>query len=146
MQSDEKSFQFHSLCLFFPKNKGNYKNIGCFRRYVVKISSNYIYNTSMYFRFKLNLSYTTCFKNQSFILRSLLQNWPAFHWFLIEIILPTSWVHYLFCEESIQLLVPAQNTLVVLTNLVNTNQKSEQSFFIWKISCNVRVYFSVFIY
>lgn len=87
MQSDEKSFQSHSLCLFFPKNKGNYKNIGCFRRYVVKISSNYIYNTSMYFRFKLNLSYTTCFKNQSFILRSLLQNWPAFSWFLLEIIL-----------------------------------------------------------
>lgn len=136
MQSDEKSFQSHSLCLFFPKNKGNYKNIGCFRRYVVKISSNYIYNTSMYFRFKLNLSYTTYFKK---FVTKLTSFFLVFTW-------NNSWVHYLFCEESIQLLVPAQNTLVVLTNLVNTNQKSEQSFFIWKISCNVRVYFSVFIY
>ena len=59
-------------------------------------------------------------------MRSLLQNWPAFLWFLLEIILPSFWVHYI---SPIFLLIQIQLMRLLVGALVG---KLSPSFrFVW---------------
>ena len=57
--------------------------------------------------------------NLLFLAWSLLQNWLIFFWSVSTWKgLPSSYVHFLFCEESVLILIHSQNTLVILTILV----------------------------